>query len=660
MEDNFSLNKIELNQENSYPNKDTAGVANEDLNAQPNFGFFSKFKGRKKIFFALIFLLVVFVYLGVSTFLIFKKSQDFYHNLSSFKSSLSSKNLEEIKKNLKFSELSLAELDKTFNLVRWMKFTPLAGAYFADFERVLKASSYSFEAVDMTLGAFGEYLDLLGFNTGNSSGTTVDRIGFITKALPEVLPKTGAIIGKLELVEREISQINPNRYPVRIGKKEVRKRMIGFLDEAKYILTSLKESEPFVQQLPYVLGIDAPRNYLIIFQNDKELRPTGGFMTAYSLLKVDKATFSTVRSDDIYNLDSRYKPTKPAPEPIVKYIGGPYALSPKWKLRDMNWYIDFGDSMSLFTEEIKSLGFDHIDGVIAVDTQVLVDILNVLGPIDVPGYGKFSNETVPECGCPQIIYELESFADIEGPIVWDPSGSGKIIYAPANWENRKKIIGPLMNTIASYSLGQPAEKISDLFLVFLKAWKGGHILFYFTDNKVQQAAKAFGITGSPLNFDSDYLLINDANLGGRKSNLYVAQEVSQEIKVKDDGTLEKTLIITYKNPEKYDGWLNSVLPNWVRIYVPKGSKLISIDGLEGKAEPYEEYGKTVFAGFFELRPQGIAKIEVKYELPFKKGDNYKIYIQKQPGKPAFLYTTKFGKKTEEFYLDADRIIDFAQ
>ncbi len=662
MEQDFSLSKIDLSQDQevNYSDRGISRQTGEDLSTKRFFSFFSGFSGRKKFFFALVIVfLVFFFYLGTSVFLIFSRSQTFYRTLSSFKSSLSSKNLGEIEKNLEASKASLFSLNKTFNLVRWMKFVPLVGAYFADFERVLKASSYSFEAVDMSLGAFGGYLDLLGFNTGSSSGTTVDRISFITKALPEVLPKTSGIIEKLELVESEISQIDPKRYPVRLGKVVVRKKMEDVLDEARYILTSLKESEPFIQQLPYVLGIDSPRNYLIIFQNDKELRPTGGFITAYSLLKIDKATFNTVRSDDIYNLDSKYKPTKPAPEPIVKYIKGPYSISPKWRLRDMNWYVGFDDSMDLFAEEIRKLGFDNIDGIVAVDTHILVDILNILGPIDVAGYGRFSNEIVPECNCPQIIYELESFADVEGPIVWDPAGTGKIVYAPPNWENRKKIIGPLMNTIAAYSLGQPAEKISDLFLVFLKAWKGRHILFYFNDDEVQKTAKSFGITGSVADFDGDYLLINDANLGGRKSNLYVTQEVSQEIKVKENGNLEKTLTITYKNPEKHDGWLNSVLPNWVRIYVPKGSKLISIDGLIDNVEPYEEYGKTVFAGFFELRPQGIVKVEVKYEIPFGK-DGYRLYVQKQPGKPAFLYTAKFDKRVEEFYLDADKILDFSK
>jgi hypothetical protein len=143
-------------------------------------------------------------------------------------------------------------------------------------------------------------------------------------------------------------------------------------------------------------------------------------------------------------------------------------------------------------------------------------------------------------------------------------------------------------------------------------------------------------------------------LGGRKSNLYVTQEVLQEYSVGSEGTIEKTLTVTYKNPEDYDGWLNSVLPNWVRVYVPKGSELISSEGLEEAAEPYEEFGKTVYAGYFQLRPQGVVKLTVKYKLPFKAGKSLNLFIQKQPGTGEPLYSIIYGKYQDEFFLKTDK------
>ena len=281
----------------------------------------------------------------------------------------------------------------------------------------------------------------------------------------------------------------------------------------------------------------------------------------------------------------------------------------------------------------------------------MVNILDVIGPIGVSGFGEYSTKEVPECRCPQVIYELESFADIEGPIVWSENEPGKIVYAPPNYDNRKKIIGPLMNSILANALGQPKEKLAPLFEAVFKSLIEKHVLFYTGDKKSQEALSIFGIAGTLKNYEGDYLHINNANLGGRKSNLYIKEEISQEIEIGKDGSIVKTVTITYKNPEKHDGWLNSVLPNWVRIYVPKGSELIDFSGVEEKADPYEELEKTVFAGFFKLRPEGIAKVTLKYKLPFKVDKEYGLFIQKQPGTNSPLYSVSLKNTKKNFLRD---------
>ena len=96
----------------------------------------------------------------------------------------------------------------------------------------------------------------------------------------------------------------------------------------------------------------------------------------------------------------------------------------------------------------------------------------------------------------------------------------------------------------------------------------------------------------------------------------------------------------------------------MRIYVPKDSELMSFEGVSDKEPPYEESGKTVYAGFFELRPQGVAKVTVKYKLPFKVKDEYELLVQKQPGKDAPLYVVKFGKEETEETLSSDKEFKF--
>ena len=211
-----------------------------------------------------------------------------------------------------------------------------------------------------------------------------------------------------------------------------------------------------------------------------------------------------------------------------------------------------------------------------------------------------------------------------------------------------------MNSILANALGQPKEKLAGLSNAAFSSMIEKHVLLYLLDEKVEAAVSDFGIGGRLKDYQGDYLHINDANLGGRKSNLYATEEVQQDIQVDSDGTVTKTVTITYKNPAKQDGWLNSVLPTWVRIYVPKGSQLITSEGLEAKEDPYEDLDKTVFAGFFQLRPEGVSRVTFQYKLPFKVFKEYNLLIQKQPGTDGFLYTINLGKHTEEFYLKTDK------
>ncbi len=641
------------------------GIRKIDLNKKS--GRLRSLKRRRVVIVLSIFLLFVIlisVFLVTPLYLTYKNSKETLARVHALRASFDSQDIEQVENEINLFNQSLLKLDGSYSRLRWTGYLPFVGVYWRDGKAGIEASKYAVETAALVVEAVKPYVDIIGFGNKTSevaSGeeTANDRIEFLVHTIEGVLPKMDEIVSKAKLAEGELSSIDTARYPKEFRGIEIRAKLEKLIDLGSEGARLLSQSKPLLEAAPYILGIDGERTYLVLFQNDKELRPTGGFITAYSIMKVNNGKMEQVVSSDIYNLDSNYIPQIAAPEPIIKYLKGPYVLSPKMRLRDMNWSPDFKESMDLFTKEAEDAGIDGIDGIIAVDTQVVVYILDVLGEIGVPGYGNFSTKTDMRCECPQVIYELESFADVEGPVVWSENEPGKIVYAPDNYDNRKKIVGPLMNSIISNALGQEKEKLPLLFLAGWKSLTEKHLLFYMFDEKAQTGVEAFNIAGRVLDFDGDYLYINDANLGGRKSNLYTTVEVSQMIELENDGSIIKTLDITYKNTKDYDGWLNSVLPNWTRIYVPKGSELISVNGFEDESEVYEELGKTVFSGGFELRPLGVKKISVKYKLPFKsKGGNYKLMIQKQPGVDSPLYTIDTGKGIEEFFLKTDKILDF--
>lgn len=619
--------------------------------------------GKKKLIWLGIgiFLVLFLVYNLIAGFLVYQKGKQLADSVNKLMASAQSKDLAKIKTEIGNTRKSLTGFDSSFKLLAWTKLIPYYGAYVSDAGHAITAGEAGLDAGDIVVTTIEPYSDLLGLADGGKqvlaaktgAQSMQERIDFVVKTIPDLLPKVDQISAKVKIVNDELSKIDADKYPETFRGKKVRSQLQMAQNTSGEAANLLVNGKPFLQNVPFLLGMDSPRTYLILFQNDKELRPTGGFMTAYAIMKVDKAKFEPVSSNDIYNLDAQYKPSIKAPDPIIKYIKGPYILSQNLRLRDMNWSPDFAESMKAVTTAVESVGIKNVDGIIGVDTQLLTNLLDVIGPIGVPGFGNFSTAIDPQCNCAQVIHELESFADVEGPIIWDPV-TGKIILRPPNSDNRKKIIGPLMNSILANALGQPKEKLPALFTAGFKSLTEKHVLLYIFDDKIESAVANVGLGGTiRQDFKGDYLHVNDSNLGGRKSNLYATEDVEQDISIKG-GEVTKTVTITYKNPQSQDGWLNSVLPTWVRVYVPKGSTLITSEGLEAKTDPYEDLGHTVFAGFFQLRPEGVSKVTFQYKLPFKVTGTYDLLIQKQPGTDGFLYTIKLGRHSEEFYLKADK------
>lgn len=621
---------------------------------------------RKKVVLAasglfLALLLVLIIMLGVSAIKV--KSMMSIAKQAQFEAtttyaSLKGQDLATSKQSLLNAHQKLGELQSSYASLGFWSFTP-ARWHYQDGERALAAAVAGIEAAQIMVEALEPYADVIGF-TGEGSfmgGTAEERIVKVVETLDKVTPSLDAVEQKLHIVNQELAGINPKRYPFALpesvkGKLPVEARTVSELIEVArtqiaQVEVVLDQARPAIEQLPKVAGVDEPKTYLVLFQNDGELRPTGGFMTAYAILKVDKGKIEPVKSDDIYELDNAFRSTITPPPAIKKYL----PAVPVWNLRDMNLSPDFKVSMDEFVKHYVTIkGEPEIDGIIAVDTNVLTKLIETLGPVEVPGFGTFTNETVAACDCPQVVYQLEN-------MITRPT--------PYHRSDRKGVLGPLMQTILQKAFGAPKQVYPALFQTAMDAINRKHVLFYFNDPSAQAAAEAINVAGRMREFEGDFIHINDANFGGAKSNMFVTEEVEQEITV-ENGSVTKKVTIAYKNPRKGDNCnleagqlcLNGVLPSYTRIYLPKGSQLTEALGFDDDTvNVSEDLDKTVIEGFFKLNPQSQAKIILTYTIPYQPQDTYNLYVQKQPGKDAPEYTVSLNDYfREEFELITDKTL----
>lgn len=524
-------------------------------------------------------------------------------------------------------ETKFAEFSKTYDKfennakgVYWLSFIP----YVSDFKNGVEAGHYSIEAGKDGVKAIAPYADLIGFKKGDASfseKSAEDRLQTAVLTLDKVLGKIDTISENIKQAEARIEKIDPNRYPQTFGKTKVRANVQSIKDQFQGISSLFVDAKPLLKQLPKILGKEKEKTYLILFQNNYERRATGGFLTSYAYFRIKDGKMDIERSSDIYSLDESILSHPVAPAEILTYHKG----VSKFYVRDSNLSPDLPASIKLFESLYNRSGnkVDY-DGVIMLDAKVLVDMLRIFGDTEVSGVTFSANED-KRCDCPQVIYTLFDIVD-----------------RPVNYvkTDRKGILGDLMFALFNKAIGfSPSKYWGTLAQTMYGNLEQKHIMLNFKDQELQKAAEQINFAGRIRAYDGDYLHVSGVNFAGAKSNLYINETIESKT-TKGSSGIQREVVLSYKNPypqsdcnlERGGLCLNAPLRNWLRVYVPKGSKLVKFEGSQKTVKTYDSLGKTVFEGFMTVSPMGSAKVTVTYTLPDSiKPKDYSLLVQKQPG-----------------------------
>jgi len=96
----------------------------------------------------------------------------------------------------------------------------------------------------------------------------------------------------------------------------------------------------------------------------------------------------------------------------------------------------------------------------------------------------------------------------------------------------------------------------------------------------------------------------------------------------------------------------------VRVYVPLGSELISVNGGTVQSNAYEDLGKTVFDNFMQIYPLTAETIEFSYKLPEGLKNTKSLYVQKQPGTNMIEHQINYFGKDLHLDLTTDQAVEF--
>jgi hypothetical protein len=432
-------------------------------------------------------------------------------------------------------------------------------------------------------------------------------------------------------------------------------RVRTLLAQADAVLPGAQAALKLAPYLPPMMGQNGPRTYLILAQNEDELRATGGFISGVGLMVVENGRILALEFEDANEIDDwRQKPYDFPPEPLYTFMGSELFL-----FRDANFWPDFPTSAAAALE-LYSYGQDIPlpDGVIAIDQSFLAQLLAVTGPVRPAELGQpISSDNV-------IAQMRNAWSFQEGQTI------GEWIH------NRKAFMGPLVVALRDRIEGEPGSlDLRQLLLLLTQATQGKNLQLAMGDPLEAAVLRQVGWDGHlPLYADQDMLLLVDTNTGFNKVNSVVATSLSYTVDLRADGRHQAETRISYQHNGQlpadpcapgtpyfagiqYEMMVNDCFWNYQRLYVAAGSQLTAasehpvqgellLSGVPwpGLATIAQENGHTLFSNFFVLQPRATLESYYRYQLPAQvvqadgRNKQYRLTIIKQAGTAAIPVT----------------------
>jgi hypothetical protein len=400
--------------------------------------------------------------------------------------------------------------------------------------------------------------------------------------------------------------------------------------KVKAVLDLAQQYLPDIETSSQLL-LTGHHSYVVLLQNSDELRPTGGFMGSYAKLELDEGVITTFKIYDIYEPDGQFVGYIEAPHGVKEYLSSGNGL----RLPDANWSPDFPSSATDILHLFAGAKEPAIDGVIAVNLEVIQHALDILGPIPLPDF----QQTVTSDNLP------------------DLARADRVNFFPGS-QQKKQFLQALLTQIEIQVQQLTPNQLTDIATHLAADVRAKNVQFYSTQPEMENLFHTRAIDGAiPPFADQDrsflYFFPVEANVGINKVN----RHVTREIKISGPSQTPKLIEITSTNADPQQDYIN-----YQRILL---SPTVTIDDilLNGKSLPRWDYNVMAAANGSKYQEVGFlaptahlstTKIEIKLTItePIQK-----ILIQKQSGVNRTPLHIDVGSIHQTTELESDLVFD---
>lgn len=395
------------------------------------------------------------------------------------------------------------------------------------------------------------------------------------------------------------------------------------LTDAKEKLRKIDQSLGFYESigphLDTLLARDTDKKYLLLFANNMELRPGGGFIGSYAIVHVSNYTIGDIQVYDVYDADGQLTSHIAPPEPISKFMEQPF-----WYLRDSAFTGDFIDNFTQAEEFLEiEVGETDFDGGLLLTTTAVKNILSTVDSLYIPDY----RDTIT---AENFYLKAQLYAEEE--------------FFPGSIQ-KKSFLSDVMDQMLLHLADADMEA---LFSNIKDSLNQKQLVLYSKDPGLQSVFEEQYWSGRMLSPSCtvsdhcipDYAYQLDANLGVNKANFFVQRPTSLKVSIDSSGKIVNTLSVMYSNDSNQGVFPGGTYKNYFQVLLPPNSFIqsVTVDG-----SPVEEYDETNFTyktvGFLlTVEPQEKRKVEIIYRLPttiIQGAGVYQLILQKQIGSPNY-------------------------
>ncbi|TAL49693.1 DUF4012 domain-containing protein [Patescibacteria group bacterium] len=616
---------------------------------------------RTRIVRTLFVFLFIFIPLWVISFVaasVYVTTQlfDARDSIGQARSAVDDFSFEQAKEQTQEAHAKLDSARSVLPIIRSASWLPFVGSPVDTFADVIASSEAFLEAFAPVIDLGSDLMRLAGLSeeylremkAGISPEVTFDDLSTQTKQA--VLQRLAAsaddldlLLVELTILEEEMSFLSAS---VQLGP------LLWVLDPLMEDLRSVQEPLEWLtiaaRLLPSFAGLEEPSSILLLFMNNNELRPGGGFIGSYGVLEMFAGEIAHLETADVYALDHAVedKVTRPAPEPLSRYNA-----TTNWFFRDSNWSPDFAVSsaqtIELFLEEVGFLdegslvpATRRVDHLIGFTPTYASDLLAITGPVSVGGQ-TFTSENVADL----LEYQVEYGYATEGV----PEAQ------------RKEILADLVNEMKTRLYSLSSAQWPSVLDVTMKALTQKQLLFYSTDPAIQNVLQEVGWAGRVTSDSVDTLMVVDANLASLKSDPAVERQVTYEVFQNASDQWVGRVAMRYAHKGTFD-WKTTRYRTYTRVYLPSGTRLLGVEGswlndktqnpsgAKGPVDVMEELGRTSFGAFTSVEPGEESTLTFEFALAPQIGeaiakDTYTLTVIKQAGAQnnALTLDLDFGK-----------------